>query len=71
MIELMERVPYKIEKNEGGTYAIIENPESEVHGVHAYAGDRVTRSPFDTPEEAQQRIKDIGEHFQYEPYEVK
>ncbi len=66
----MKRVPFKIETNEGGSYAIIENPTSEIYGNQAYNGDKVVRSPFNNKEEALQRMEEIGKHWEYEPFEI-
>ena len=67
----MKKVPYIIEKNPNGTFAIIENPKSEIYGTAGWAGDMVVRSPFNTREEAVTREKEIGEAYEFEPVEVK
>lgn len=66
----MKTIPFKIVENPGGSYAIIENPDSDIHGHTPIHGDAVIRSPFDTAEEARQRCKDIAEHDGYEVTEI-
>ncbi len=66
----MKKVPFQIEQNENGSFAIIENPQSKQYGNMAFAGDKVVRSPFKTREEALERIKEIGIHWEYEPVEI-
>jgi hypothetical protein len=63
-------IPYIIEENEGGTFAIIENPTSEVHGNCAWLGAKVVRSPYKTKEEARKRMEEIAKHFDYCSVEV-
>ena len=65
-----ETILFIIERNEDGTYAIIENPQSETYGSMAYCGDKVVRSPFKSIEEARKRMKDIAEHWEYESKEL-
>jgi hypothetical protein len=66
----VEKVPYCLEQNGDGSWAIIENPTSKLHGSVPWLGDQVVRSPFKTADEARQRMKDIAEHWQYESYEI-
>lgn len=68
----MKRVPFKIEKNPNGTYAIIENPyDYRFIGSLPWYKEMVVRSPFDTEQKARERMKEIGSHWEYEPYEVE
>lgn len=68
----MVKIPFRIEQNENGTYAIIENPDVyRLVGSIPWYNERVVRSPFSTKEEARQRIKDIGKHYEYEPFEIE
>ena len=68
----LKRVPFKIERNDNGTYAVIENPyDYRCIGSIPWYKEQVLRSPFNTKEEARQRMKDRGEHLEYEPFEVE
>ncbi len=64
-------VPFRIERNKGGTYAVIENPDSKVYGIASWAGEKVVRSPFNTPEEARQRVIEISDYYKYTSVEVE
>lgn len=66
-----KRVPYVIEENSNGTYAVIENPESGTYGNLAFQGHKVVRSPFGSVTEARQRLQEIGKVFEYVPVEIK
>ena len=57
----MKTIPYAIVKNDSGTYAAIENPESEEYGASPLSGLKVIRSPFNSEDEAIQRVNDIAE----------
>lgn len=66
----MKKIPFKIEKNEDGSFAVIENPTSAYFGNTAFNGDKVVRSPFDSMESARERMKEIGNYWEYEPIEI-
>lgn len=68
--QFLSEVPFIIEQNENGTYAIIENPDSEVYGNHPYLGEKVVRSPFSSEAEALERLEAINEHWEYKSVRV-
>ena len=70
MEKYLEEVPFIIEQNPNGSYAIIENPDSKVYGRFPFYGDQVVRSPFNSAEEARQRMKEIAAHYWYKSVEL-
>lgn len=65
------KVPFVIERNENGTFAIIENPESKTYGTLGWLGDKVVRSPFTTRDDARKREYEIAEHLNFEAVELE
>ena len=69
-MEPLKEIPYLLEQNENESWAIIENPQGKMYGSIPWYGERVVRSPFNSMDEARQRMKEISEHYEYHSIEV-